>query len=89
MPFKAMRDEDFFSAAVQHLYLYDDITAASVTALKQQIRAANQDSLVNDGGWMLQDIVHHTAVSLDAVRAILRERTRLPATKASKATKGK
>lgn len=41
--FEALRDEDFFSTKVQHLYMYDDISAASVALLKQQIRAANQD----------------------------------------------
>ena len=41
--FAALRDEEFFSAKVQHLYMYDDVTAASVALLKQQIRAANQD----------------------------------------------
>ena len=44
-PFAALSDADFFSSRVQHIYLYDDITAASVGRLKTQLRAANQDRL--------------------------------------------
>ena len=38
-----MDDRDVYSDKVQHIYLYNEITAESVTRLKSQVRAANRD----------------------------------------------
>lgn len=38
---KSMQDHDFFSDAVHHLYLYDDVTSSSINALRNAVRAIN------------------------------------------------
>ena len=47
--FSAMKDEDFFSSRVQHLYLYGPVTDESVDALIADIRAASQSSISPSG----------------------------------------
>lgn len=45
--FSGMKDEDFFSNRVQHLYLYGPVTDESVAALAADVRAASRPSVVH------------------------------------------
>lgn len=44
--FGKMKDIDFFSNRVKHLYFYGDVSRESVLALKTQIREANRDTVL-------------------------------------------
>lgn len=48
--FARMADQDFYSDKVQHIYLYNEINAESVTQLKSQVRAANRDRTARSNG---------------------------------------
>lgn len=48
--FDGLGDEDFFGEKVQHAYLYDDITTASVVDLKNDIIRMNRSVQLPEGG---------------------------------------